>query len=340
MIHFIEGWEGFSGQDTTANAAQMLQKYPASSATGNIKVVAGNGSPNAISAGVSGTAGNFRIPFPQAGDDTYWFGVDFKMTSVSAQVGNWLLYQGADIQMFIAVLNDGSVQIRRGPSGTLQTSATGIVTADNWYRLECRYHIHGSTGTWDVWLNGTLLLSGSGNTLHTSAAITHFAMQFQAVATSTIGNMWMDNVYLAYEPHTRLEAWRILGSKPAGVGDDTEWTPSGMADNYTMVNEGTPDGDTTHVEASNARDLYEYDTIDDNKDVIFVQMDNYAKQEGAKRLRAAVKIGSTVHVQTPGETPGLTYGVVTAKMPLSPATDDPWTMDEINDAQFGMQVDE
>jgi len=244
---------------------------------------------------------------------------------------------------------DGSISAYRGRAlgatsgGTLLgSSAAGAIPASNaWYFLEFSVTFHASTGTVEVFVNDVSVLSLTGqNTISTANAYAN------AFGINGITNgVYMDDIYLVTgtggTTTTRLgpgaRFWPMVAS--AGDGTNAQFTPSTGTDNGAMVDDSTPDDDTTYNSSTTIgnKDTYNFAALGRTGDVKGVFIRNMCRSDsGAAGVRNIARIGGTDYFSG-AMALTTSYTLQVSIHELSPATSSPWTVSEIDGAEFGVE---
>jgi hypothetical protein len=160
----------------------------------------------------------------------------------------------------------GSLQLWRGRDGygeILLDTATIPLRRATWYLLEVHVLVHGTTGEFEIKLDGIVAATFSGDTIpETDSVINN--IYFTSVGSTSL---YLDDLALNDVNGGVDDAWCGDGYieliVPNADTATVEWTPSAVVDHYTLVAEIPSDGDTTYVEDSTPgnQDIYELTNI-------------------------------------------------------------------------------
>lgn len=103
---------------------------------------------------------------------------------------------GGTAQTSVCIQSDGSIVVKRGTSAgtTLGTSAAGVIASNTWAYVEAKIlFTTGATGTYEVRVNGTNVVSGTSAT--TAASTTAIGAFDLRVTNSSLTAYW-DDLYL------------------------------------------------------------------------------------------------------------------------------------------------
>jgi len=239
----------------------------------------------------------------------------------------------------------GTVRLYRGASDTgtlIATSAAGVWNTSAWGHFEMRAKIHDTTGVCQIRIGGTTtnVIDFSGDTKNagTSTNIDGFRLVNMGGAYGSLDDLhWNDA--LGSRNNTWTGDCRVAPMIPDGAGSQTEFAPS-TGTNYQNVDDVPPSATDYNGSAiSGARDLYSLGNVAGAAGIAAVKTSTWAHKSdtGAKALKPALKIGSTVYY---GATMTLTTSMALQidMFENSPATSAAWTPTEVNSLEFGAEV--
>lgn len=225
----------------------------------------------------------------------------------------------------------------------LGSSPVAALPLNNWVYVELKVLCNAVTGTYELRVNGTAVVSGSGDTkagandYHQAFAIWHCG--------SGVTPTYYDDLYVADGSGTVnndfLGNHKVVALVPNGAGDSSQWTPS-AGGNYACVDENPSNGDTDYVEDGTAghRDLFACSDVSDLGIIRGVQVSTICRETDVNpfTLKTVVKSGSTVDADA-GQPIGSTdYVARTRILETDPATDAAWTQSGVNGMQIGIEV--
>lgn len=152
--------------------------------------------------------------------------------------------------------NTGQLELRINTTthDSLAVTASGISPTDQWHDLSVAVKIDASAGYFDFYgPGGTRLLHYAGNTGSSPVA----AVLFGGGANGWNNYLYVDDcrcLDATGEGSRPASTRRYLWSPVDGDGQVSQWTGSdgNSTDNYQLVDDATPDGDTTFVKATSA----------------------------------------------------------------------------------------
>lgn len=252
------------------------------------------------------------------------------------------LMDAAAIHLSLHLHSNGTLQVQRGASTALGSSAAGLVVSDTWCYIEMVGTIHDTAGTIDVYHDNSLVISLTGqDTRNAANAYINRLRLCCPDGTGANGISHHDDVYVA-SGATRIGPRRITLMDPAADTADKDFTASAGSDNFDMLNESTVDGDATYVQSSTVGDLDLYDLSDlpvTPTSVTAVQLVAVAKKTdaGARTMNVVAKSGAT---QSDGPAMTLTTSYASHRRILNtdPDTSAPWTNSAIAALQAGLKV--
>lgn len=245
----------------------------------------------------------------------------------------WLTSTGSTL-CTLTINSLGQFKIYRGSSaGTLLGASTDFVSIGAWNYLEMEFTRNASTGAFNLYLNGTSILSLTGQ--NTGAASVRM-MGFAALGVQD----FIDDYYVV-SGATKLGEQRVVTVRPSADTAQKDFTADSGTDNYARVNESPVDGDTSYVTANtaDAEDLYALDDLSVSPDSIAaVQVVAIArKDDAAFRGISTIIHGSTDTVGTPK---GLStsYGAIVDLYEENPETSSAWTESDVNGLEAGIKL--
>lgn len=278
----------------------------------------------------------------------------------------------ARIVRFSNTANDPMAEVRQETSGLLTlwdsngaqvtsiggTTAAATITADgNYHVIEVKCDATTNPGAISLWVDNTLIA--------TSANFDRGAwgrVLWGSIAANTQSHLWDDiklNDGSGSTQTGRAGFGKLIYLRPNGPGDNNAWSDTanaaGTTNNYTLVNETSPDGPTTYVRTSTATTKDYYNLTDsgiNSSDVVNVvqvglQLANLTLADATAAVKAGIKkaSGGTI-TQGTAIVPNITtFGINTGAEPrnyqLTTYTDptgSPWTQATLDTAQAGIEM--
>lgn len=224
------------------------------------------------------TAANIAV-FPTA-LSTFYFGVAFRTNAANAQSFIRFLDGGNTVNHFRIAKDVAGTLTILGPANTVvATSAVGIIALNTWYYLEVKGVIHDTTGSVEVRLNESVVMSFSGDTRNGAPTT---AQIVQCVGTSG-ENLDFDDLYV--DDAGYLGDKTVVTLLPNGNGSSSDWVGSdgNSTDNYLLVDDPTTSDVTDYVGASvsGKLDLYTMTDLPAGYSVDAIQEVIYAQKSDA-----------------------------------------------------------
>lgn len=267
--------------------------------------------------------------------------------STNAQMFRVLSDTLVTVHLSLGVSSTGEVWVRRGGgTGTeLARSSAGVITAATWHHWEVRATIADAGGRVEVWIDGTQRINFTGDTKNAGTKTVVDGIRWGRTAAASggsdghlISDIVISNGTTPIGPTT---VWRHL---PNGNGNSSQLLGSdgNSTDNYLLVDEATPDGDTTYVSSATEGqlDLYALDDLPSGAwDVLAVQTALNAKTDdgGSKFLRPVIRSGGSNAVGTSRSLPA-SYASHFQVFETNPVTTNPWTEAEVDALEVGPEV--
>lgn len=283
-----------------------------------------------------------------ANSGTLCCGVAIKSAGITGTLGIVYFMDGAStIQVGLYPQTDGSFQVlRNGILGTvLGTSTTTNVLDGNWHYVEFKVSFSTTVGTVNVWLDGTNILSLTGQNTSQSGNAYANRLMIGVERNSTGSNNWYyDDLYLVDSNgsvnNDRLGDCRVDNVFFDADGAHTDFTPSSGTQHFPLVCDNTDDT-TSYVGSGTTGNIDTYASmgVPGNTGAIKgVQISVKVEDpSGTKSLGTVVRSGGTDYVDT-GAVLGATWTTLTSVHETDPSTSAAWTEAGIANAEFGVKV--
>lgn len=324
--------------------ADLLQKWSAYTQAGSIAIQGGGGRH-----GTSGLRTNSTnapsITKYLTSQATWIVGEAIYFESVGATSSNSRLIEfldGTNSQFYVELDTAARIRAVRGPSTVLETG-TWIPTSAIWYFIEYKVTID-NAGSWEVRVNGTPVLSGSGDTYNTGNVS---AERIALWNGGYHGNILRDDLYIcdgsgAAPTNTFLGDSRVECLLPSGNGNSSQFDGSdgNQVDNYALVDEASPN-DSDYVESPDVgdKDTYAYGDLASTSGTVYGVQPVPRIRKTTAGSRTAVSVARL----------GVTEVDSANKMVLDSIVYSPdiretkpgggaWTISDVNSAEFGIKV--
>jgi hypothetical protein len=175
------------------------------------------------------------------------------------------------------------------------TATVGNVLTNGWNLLELKCKVHDTTGYIYAYVNGLEVYSITGIDTRSSSRVINYVRVYHYLTYQGVGDIYVCDTSGATNNDV-LGSFHVQGLLPDANGDNSDWTPSAAADNYTMVNEHAP-SEAEYVESgtSTDQDLYNYESLTGTWDTIFgLQMNSRLALDAAGSETVAVSCLSNV----------------------------------------------
>jgi hypothetical protein len=240
-----------------------------------------------------------------------------------------------DVGIF-GIDSTGAVRFARDSFSSNQfgISAPGLAVPGIWNYFEIEFTRHGTAGAFNIYMNGVLILSGTG--LNTGAADVTF-MQFSEDAIDRN----IDDFYIV-DSAQRLGECRIDTLRPTADTATKGFTPNSGSTNFSRVADVKFDGDSSYNSATGAgiKDLFDIaDLATAPLSIFAVQAVIAARKDNTALSQMCVDIKSgATSVQGSTKTLSTPYKFFTDILQIDPATSAAWTPSAVNALQLGYEV--
>jgi hypothetical protein len=337
---WIEGFDGYTTGYPADPISYLERRYEAVQSSDRWRIASGRSGNYSLWGGIDSQV--YIITPPITTNDTLVIGFAFKTDSTGS--GPYRIVSFFDTiteGMNLRYKDNGELGIYRQNTHLETTVSLGLGTA-TWYYVEMKIKCHDTTGTYDVQVDGTPVLSATGVDTKQTANNYHNRAGFWSGAPG----FTFDDAYILDSSGSKNN--NFLGDStvtPIYPNGDSSiaWTRSGGSTNAENVDEyPSPDDDTTYVESDtvNNTDLYDYTNLGSLGPSIYgLQINTDCKETDAEPfdLLIPMKLGAT---QNDGSS--MSVGTASWITKMRVAEDDPtgntWTLTNLNAAKFGVKV--
>lgn len=271
-------------------------------------------------------------------------------------------YEGGNIGIKIDTVGGNLLVVRptSGTANTYETLATVAIPAslsstNTWAHIGVYHYAHASTGTLNLYINGVLILSYTGDTrmygqgngtpvFSTDATHLWIAGGYQGAGTWNVATAYVDDSYFdnssdenvaAALPQSIFDVQLVTGA-----GANTAWTAS-AGSNYQCVDENPNTGDADYIKALVAalKDTYVLGDITVPSDYRIVAMipTVFVRNVAAGPLVRLHAYDGSLYENSADLTPALDYNVpLFARFIVQPDGSD-WNQSAANSMQFGVE---
>lgn len=268
-------------------------------------------------------------------------GIAFKSSLLVAARKVIALYDEATLHIDVRYTSDGLLYVTR--NGTLlATSGVKTIQANVWYYIEIKAQIADSpNGAVAVYVNGEEFINASS--LDTRNGANAQVTRFGVVADNNVH--YYDDLYVGYLSAFSDDA--IFGDvkvetlHPSADGYGTpQWTPSVEGDNYSCVDEVTPN-QTDYVESDTPDniDLYDIDNLEAESGTVYgLQIELYAMKTdaAARAIRRVLRTSDTNYIGASDISLSTSWAYYRELIQTDPSGGD-WTISKINGLQIGVK---
>lgn len=269
------------------------------------------------------TNGTLIIGFAAKFSSTYYLDVDLLDDSTL----------GVNIR-----INAGVVTVNRGT--TLLGSGTFDMAIGAWYWFELKVLCNNSTGTYEVKVGETTIVSATSQDTKAGTHDYHNKVRFDPSG----GSVYIDDFYVADGSGTSNNDFignvKVQTIRPDGAGNSSEFTPS-TGSNYSCVDETIIDDDTTYVEDTTGKDTYSYgNTTSDTTGIKGIQVNTNCKETDVTSydIITVTRRGSTDYDSSADTIGSTNYVNKRSVQDVDPSTSVAWTKTNIDAAEFGIKV--
>jgi hypothetical protein len=336
-LRFIDSFDHYVSADGSEKWTSVGSTFTISAGNGR------RGTSSARGTGTANTAGPRKTLDAEA---TWIVGCAFRTTFFPTLARPiFHLLDTSTIQVDVVCNNDGTLSVRRGASTVLGTTTFALST-NVYHFIEFKCTISDASGIAVLRVDGdTKLNLSSVDTKQTSNATVN---SIEITPNSNWGStVDIDDVYICDNQGSTnndfLGDCRVDCLLPNADGSNSQFTPSTGSDHYALVDDASPDDDTTYLSHSTSgqKDTWNFANLTalTSPSIKGVQLNLTAKKDdaGSRLLKPVVKSGSTT---SSGSSQGLStdYLQFAQIYETDPDTSAAWTESGVNSAEFGAEV--
>lgn len=239
---------------------------------------------------------------------------------------------------------DGILKWYRGDRTTLLATADAstALAAASWVYLECYVKIDDTVGRAVCKANGVTILDFTGDTRNGGNATVNRFMIWGDSTSFKIDDLYLIKKGDGVAPDDYIGDVKVECLFPSAAGDLTQFTPTGVANNWDAVNDATHDTDATYVASLTPgnRDLYALTDLVSAAGVVKgVAVNTYMRKDdaGARDGRAGIR-SNAVDANGATRALGTTYAHYQDLFGVDPSGSGAWTIARVNALQAGVEV--
>jgi hypothetical protein len=338
---FVEGFERYGSAPGAPTG--LATKYSQVGGSTNTTLIAGRISGLGLKVNQAPSGSPHIVPAAFGNVSTWIIGFGFRTGAELISTRIFSLYDSSTEQFALRQTVGGELAVYKGT--TLLATSAVVLSTDSWYYIELKVVLHGSTGSYELRLNGVNILSdGSEDTTGTSNNYAQTIRFWGAFNSDPDTQFGFDDIYICdgtgATENDFLTPRQVFTSFVNAAGDSTQFTPS-AGSNYQCVDDVPHDSDATYVESgtSGHQDLYGVDNVA-LTDITAVQISVVCKQtdDTPFDIKLVAKSDSTVDEGSAIAVGATDYVTRSRILVENPHTTAPWTDSDIDSAQFGIEV--
>jgi hypothetical protein len=250
-------------------------------------------------------------------------------------------FDGTTQQCQILLGPEGQVRLYRGNT-VIDESPKYVYSLREWFYIEVKCRFSDSTGSWELRVNSRTVRTASG--LNTIQSANNYANRL-ALSAGNGNQQWIDDLYVCDTSgsvnNDFLGDIKVVTILPNADGSHTGWTPSSGTSHYAVVNETPANDDTNYLYTSTvgATDTENFQDITLTGSIRgILQLACIRKDDAGARSAALICRVGTTDYEGPEVSLGNSYTYLKQIRETNPATGSPWTVADINAAQFGVRM--
>lgn len=225
-------------------------------------------------------------------------------------------------------------------------SVPGVLNYKKWHWIEFKVVCDNTAGSYEVKVDGKTVLSASGVDTQVGALAYHDKMLFRGLSRSAVKVPRYDDLLImdgtGVDYNDFIGQRRIVAIVPNGDTATVNWTVSGGANHWELVDDLDPDDDTNYVEdtVNTNQDRWTYEALADldSIDSLCLITDIRVTDANTYDLITIVKSGGVAYPANAGTISVNTYAMYDRLMLVDPDTLVAWTQGGVNDVEMGVEV--
>lgn len=237
------------------------------------------------------------------------------------------LMDGTTGQTELYLNSDGTISIRR--NGTVLATTTAMYTTNTWYHIQFRTLVADSGGVAELKINNEVVLTYTGDTKNTTNAYVN--------RVQLLNGQYADDFYVA---NGYLGDLKGVVLRPSANGTNSAWAVSGAASQYMAVDDTYPNT-TDYIASSLAGSKCDFEFTDPTGlgEIIGAHLITTAMKDdaGSRVIRPYALIDGVIYYGS-NISLGSSYVSYAEMFNTNPATGLAWTIYELTNAKFGVEV--
>jgi hypothetical protein len=334
---WIDGFEGYgtTGALDTKLSQRGYGVYGGAYAGVGVGRLSGFSYHNTANSTVTG----FWTP-PLTEDPTLIFGAAFMWDATTyTQIISFYDNSQQGVNIRLSASSPSTIVVKVGGS-VVDTFTDFTFLMNVWYYIEMKVVCHPTNGSIEVRLNGTTIVSIAD--INTQAGIDAF---HNIVRFDMTPHSWTDDFYICDGSGTACNDFQgicsIIGLFPDADTETNQWTPSTGITHYNLVNENPPD--TAGYVLGNVQaqeDLYSYPSIIRTDPILGIQISSMVMLNSGTSviIEAPIVSNDIVDLGPKSVYSSSSYQELRHISEVDPNTGEPWTIEGLAAAQFGIKV--
>jgi len=257
-----------------------------------------------------------------------------------------MIRDGGTNQVTLDVTTGGTFEAR---CGSTVLGRGGVATTNAWTCIEIRIKVDPSAGIMQVWQDGVLIISFTGNTRSSAASQINAVLLgwMNTISTNETSIVALDDIAINDTTGTvnngRIGQGGIYPLFPIADTPDKDFARSGGADNYILVNSIMADDEATYVQDGlvGDRDLYSIQSLSGGSGSIIDVVTVIAKARAAGgtgvRIGLTTLTGSSVAIGSMEQLVNA-YGYKLQAWEREPSGVSSWTIGAVQSLQIGVTI--
>ena len=283
-------------------------------------------------------------------DSTWTVGFGFKQDFFTNEQDILYFNDGGTVQCSVSVSSDGELRVYRGTGGgggaLLGMTAGARLRSGIWCYIEVKIKFNTTTGTVDVCVNGSNVLSLTSK--NTAASGTGQASKISLAGSANgVDHTYVDDFYIldssGSNNTTFLGPQKVTAVLPSADGGTLQWTPNSGSNHYDRVNENPHDSSTSYLSDSTSGHVDVWSksaTVASIANIKGIQQNTVFETDSGSAFSVIQRLVSGGTTSDDSGTAGTngTYKTASRVIETDPNTGSLWTQANLDSATIGIKV--
>jgi hypothetical protein len=337
--------DGFEGYGTSGTPSLTMRGYTVVNGSGYVAFGIATGRISGYSVYNSGSSNPATSTFETPAlttDPTFIVGCALSFSNTTTSSPTFSMYDNATLGINVTISTTG-VSVQLGAT-TIATYSTTLY-ASTWYYIEMKVFCHSTSGSVEVRINDSAVISLIGVNTKTGSDSYYNRFLISTPAQLNVNYYFFDDLYICDGSGTSandfLGSCHVIGIFPNADTSTEQWTPSTGTSHYALVNEN-PANSTNYVSTSTQaqEDLWTYSSLNGTGTIVGLQVTTTANLSSGTSiiLESPIVSNGVVELGPDNTVTSASYLDFRHISTTDPNTGAAWTIAGLSAAQIGIKA--